>query len=136
MIYLGKSVLDYYELTKKPPFHSSLLRNPGDDVRRLEVNNRRVQMVSGGEHWDQEYTITATERDTEDGRGEASDEEETEIGRGGGMATIEDGGNCPRTPLFMIQKRTALARGFNPLRRGGALRFISEDGRCSLEQRD
>ncbi|KAI9603394.1 hypothetical protein KEM48_001374 [Puccinia striiformis f. sp. tritici PST-130] len=100
MVYLGKSVLDYYELTKRPPFHSSLLRNLGDDVRRLEVNNTRVQMVSDGERWDQEYTIMATERDTEDGRGEALDEEETEISREGGMVTIENGGNCPSTPLL------------------------------------
>ncbi|KAI9603393.1 hypothetical protein KEM48_001373 [Puccinia striiformis f. sp. tritici PST-130] len=36
MVYLGKSVLDYYELTKRPPFHSSLLRNLGDDVDRCK----------------------------------------------------------------------------------------------------
>ncbi|KAI9630457.1 hypothetical protein KEM48_013953 [Puccinia striiformis f. sp. tritici PST-130] len=134
MVYLGKSVLDYYELTKKPPFHSSLLRNLGDDVWRLEVNNRRVQMVSDGERWDQEYTITPTERDTEDGRGEASDEDETEIGRERGMATIEDGGNCPRTLSIYIPNDSR--RRTHPLRRGGVLRFISKDGRCSLEQRD
>ncbi|KAI9621895.1 hypothetical protein KEM48_007503 [Puccinia striiformis f. sp. tritici PST-130] len=131
MVYLGKSVLDYYELTKKPPFHSSLLRNLGDDVRRLEVNNRRFQMVSDGERWDQEYTITATERDTEDGCGEASDEEETEIGREGGMATIENGGNCPSTPLLSFKNDPRPEA--HPLRRGGTLRFISEDGRFSLE---
>ncbi|KAI9614753.1 hypothetical protein H4Q26_009145 [Puccinia striiformis f. sp. tritici PST-130] len=134
MVYLGKSVLDYYELTKKPPFHSSLLRNLGDDVRRLEVNNRRFQMVSDGERWDQEYTITATERDTEDGRGEASDEEETEIGREGGMATIENGGNCPSTPLLSFKNDPRPEA--HPLRRGGTLCFISEDGRFSLEQQN
>ncbi|KAI9624179.1 hypothetical protein KEM48_009077 [Puccinia striiformis f. sp. tritici PST-130] len=134
MVYLGKSVLDYYELTKKPPFHSSLLRNLGDDVRRLEVNNRRFQMVSDGELRDQEYTITATERDTEDRRGEASDEEETEIGREGGMATIENGGNCPSTPLLSFKNDPRPEA--HPLRRGGTLRFISEDGRFSLEQQN
>ncbi|KNE89257.1 hypothetical protein PSTG_17284 [Puccinia striiformis f. sp. tritici PST-78] len=79
-------------------------------------------MVSGGEHWDQEYTITATERDTEDGRGEASDEEETEIGRGGGMATIEDGGNCPRTPPIYDSKTNGSGQRLQPpsTRRGAS----------------
>ncbi|KNF02281.1 hypothetical protein PSTG_04489 [Puccinia striiformis f. sp. tritici PST-78] len=109
-------------------------KNLGDDVRRLEVNNRRFQMVSDGERWDQEYTITATERDTEDRRGEASDEEETEIGREGGMATIENGGNCPSTPLLSFKNDPRPEA--HPLRRGGTLRFISEDGRFSLEQQN
>ncbi|KAI9630261.1 hypothetical protein KEM48_014189 [Puccinia striiformis f. sp. tritici PST-130] len=130
MVYLGKSVLDYYELTKKPPFHSSLLRNLGDDVRRLEVNNRRFQMVSDGERWDQEYTITATERDTEDGRGEASDEEETEIGREEAWRRLRMG-ELPKHPLLSFKNDPTPEA--HPLRRGGTLRFISEDGRFSLE---
>ncbi|KAI9610692.1 hypothetical protein KEM48_002492 [Puccinia striiformis f. sp. tritici PST-130] len=109
-IFRNQSSVDYYELTKKPPFHSSLLRNLGDDVWRLEVNNRHVQMVSDGERWDQEYTITATERGTEDGCGEALDKEET-------SATWRRQRTCP--PLT---RRT--------------LRFISEDDQRSLEQRN
>ncbi|POW12301.1 hypothetical protein PSTT_04658 [Puccinia striiformis] len=153
-IYFGKSALYYYELTKKPPFYSSLLRNLGDDVRRLEVHTRSVQMVSDGGRWDwerdtedgsgeaskasrkyrKERQRTPTERDTEDGRGEASDEDETEIGRERGMAMIEDGGNCPRTPPIYITNGSR--QRLHPLRREGALRFISEDARLSPEKQD
>ncbi|KAI9621896.1 hypothetical protein KEM48_007504 [Puccinia striiformis f. sp. tritici PST-130] len=98
-IFRNQSSVDYYELTKKPPFHSSLLRNLGDDVRRLEVNNRHVQMVSDGERWDQEYTITATERGTEDGCGEALDEEETSAT----WRRLRMGGTAPGPFLFIIR---------------------------------
>ncbi|KAI9630300.1 hypothetical protein KEM48_014024 [Puccinia striiformis f. sp. tritici PST-130] len=150
-IYFGKSALYYYELTKKPPFYSSLLRNLGDDVRRLEVHNRSVQMVSDGGRWDwerdtedgsgeaskasrkyrKERQRTPTERDMEDRRGEALDEDETEIGRERGMAMIEDGGNCPRTPLFIL--RTALGRGFIPFDAKG--RFVSSPRTLGFRRR-
>ncbi|KAI9605289.1 hypothetical protein H4Q26_003271 [Puccinia striiformis f. sp. tritici PST-130] len=82
-----------------------------DNVRSLvsgtvEGGISGVQTLLDGGRWD-------WERDTEDGRGEALDKEETEIGSEGGMATIEDGGNCQRIPLFIL--RTALGRGFTPL---------------------
>ncbi|KAI9614333.1 hypothetical protein H4Q26_009481 [Puccinia striiformis f. sp. tritici PST-130] len=155
MVYLGKSVLDYYELTKKTPFHSSLLRNLGDDVWRLEVNNRRVQMVLDGERWDQEYTITPTERDTEDGLGEASDEDETEIGRERGMATIEDdpgitrgGPPGPALNPTITQKETALRelmelvieadkiKGVNTLDEFSRFRVFFEDITYPLDSRE
>ncbi|KAI9601549.1 hypothetical protein H4Q26_001374 [Puccinia striiformis f. sp. tritici PST-130] len=77
--------------------------NLWDDVRSLvsgtvEGGISGVRTLLDGGRWD-------WERDTEDGRGEASDEEKTEIGREGGMATIQDGGNCPITPPIIIQKR-------------------------------
>ncbi|KAI9610401.1 hypothetical protein H4Q26_006540 [Puccinia striiformis f. sp. tritici PST-130] len=71
---------------------------------------------------------------TEDGCGEALDEAETDIGGERGMATIEDGGNCPRT--FSIYIPNDSRQRTHPLRRGGTLRFISEDGWLLLEQRN
>ncbi|KAI9605762.1 hypothetical protein H4Q26_004128 [Puccinia striiformis f. sp. tritici PST-130] len=85
--------------------------NLWDDIRSLvsgtvEGGISGVQTLLDGGRWD-------WEQDTEDGCGEASDEHETEIGREEGMAEASP-----------------------PLRRGGALRFISEDGRLSREQRN
>ncbi|KAI9623700.1 hypothetical protein H4Q26_014427 [Puccinia striiformis f. sp. tritici PST-130] len=136
-IYFGKSALYYYELTKKPPFYSSLLRNLGDDVRRLEDNHRGCldNFGVGSTAVFRRYRMVDVGiSNTEDGCGKALDEAETDIGSERGRATIEDGGNCPRTLSVYIPNDSR--RRTHPLRRGGALRFISEDGRLSREQRN
>ncbi|KAI9605032.1 hypothetical protein H4Q26_003003 [Puccinia striiformis f. sp. tritici PST-130] len=97
-MFRNQSSLTCYKLTQEGPLYFSLLRNLWDDVWSLVSGTVKggisgVQTLLDGGRWD-------WERDTEDGRGEASDEQETEIGREGGMATIWDGGNCPRTPYL------------------------------------
>ncbi|KAI9600869.1 hypothetical protein H4Q26_000663 [Puccinia striiformis f. sp. tritici PST-130] len=99
-IFRNQSSLNCYKLTQEGPLYFSLLRNLWDDVRSLvsgtvEGGISGVQTLLDGGRWD-------WERDTEDGRGEASDEHETEIGREEGMATIENGGNCPSNPPICI----------------------------------